>query len=234
MDWPSSWYIIAVFISSFILLTWKLYGYSVGLHWSPLTLDRGEGWSLLWLQHEQWCTLSLLSSLLRNRGTDDHLAACSSSIIRRQNEIIDDVPNSDLQRLISIMGIQATWTHKSTIMKANIALTSLQFVEKYALSGWVSKYSAINAWQLLVAPESNTPTRVAQAVTSKASRKSIVVKKIGPSKNTGKNIMPLYRVHTQAIARAAVGFVGTSTSAFEKPADQGCCKDYRWYRKYCL
>lgn len=145
--------------------------------------------------------MALVFCVSRKRGRDFQWVECSSSIVRRQKAMIAVVPNNT----------------RLTIMKANMALVSLQSVVKEDLSGCESKYSAMKARQLPVALQSHTPTRVAQAAKNSASRAAIVVKNIGPSKNTGSIVTPAYTVQTQATARAPVAFEGTSTSAFEKP-----------------
>ena len=84
-------------------------------------------------------------------------------------------------------------------MNANMALTSLQSVIKYDFWGLPSKYLAMNALQVPVPSESQTPIKLLHAATNKTSIMAVMVKKISPS-----------------VASAAVTLEGTPCSSLER------------------
>jgi hypothetical protein len=76
------------------------------------------------------------------------------------------------------------------IMNAHLALTSLQSVKKYDFWGLPSKYLLMNALQVPVPSEYQTPIRLLHAATNKTSKMAVMVKEINPSNMMGRRVTP--------------------------------------------
>jgi len=109
---------------------------------------------------------------LLNRGRLLQLTECWSSIMRRHSEITVDETN-DAKRMT---------------MNANMALTSLQSVEKYGFWGRAPKYLALKVVQVAVPSHAQTPIKLLQAAMNKRSKMVAIRKKRGPSKTMGRSV----------------------------------------------